>query len=66
MRLLITGANGILGRALSERLGKAHTLFLWGREEADLTDEAAVRAAAQGIEFDAVVHAAAMTNVKQK
>lgn len=63
MRLLITGANGILGRALSERLGKAHTLFLWGREEAELTDEAAVRAAAQGIEFDAVVHAAAMTNV---
>jgi dTDP-4-dehydrorhamnose reductase len=63
MRILVTGANGILGRALAERLGKAHTLFLWGREEADLVDGAAVRAAAKGIEFDAVVHAAAMTNV---
>ena len=63
MRILVTGANGILGRALAERLGKAHTLFLWGRDEADLTDEAQVRAAAQGIEFDAVIHAAAMTNV---
>jgi dTDP-4-dehydrorhamnose reductase len=45
MRVLITGANGILGRALSERLGGAHTLYLWGRGEADLTDEAQVRAA---------------------
>lgn len=63
MRVLITGANGILGRALSTRLAKAHTLFLWGRDEAELTDEAKVRAAAKGIEFEAVVHAAAMTNV---
>ncbi len=63
MRVLITGANGILGRALSERLGKAHSLLLWGRGEADLTDAARIRAAAQGIEFDAIVHAAAMTNV---
>jgi dTDP-4-dehydrorhamnose reductase len=63
MRVLITGANGILGRALADRLNKAHTLFLWGRDEADLTDEGAVRGAAQGIEFDAIVHAAAMTNV---
>lgn len=63
MRILITGANGILGRALSARLAAAHSLFLWGRDEADLTDEARVRAAAQGIDFDAVVHAAAMTDV---
>jgi dTDP-4-dehydrorhamnose reductase len=53
----------MLGRALSERLRGAHTLFLWGREEADLTDEAQVRTAARGIAFDAVVHAAAMTDV---
>ena len=63
MRVLITGANGILGRALSERLGGAHTLYLWGRGEADLTDEAQVRAAGKSIAFEAVVHAAAMTNV---
>jgi dTDP-4-dehydrorhamnose reductase len=63
MRVLVTGANGILGRALAERLAGAHTLFLWGREEADLVDEAQVRSAARGIEFDAIVHAAAMTDV---
>jgi dTDP-4-dehydrorhamnose reductase len=63
MRILITGANGILGRALSSRLSNGHSLFLWGRDEADLTDEARVRAAAKGIEFDVVVHAAAMTDV---
>ena len=63
MRVLVTGAGGMLGRALQEKLQGAHTLFLWGREEADLTDAAQVRAAARGITFDAVVHAAAMTDV---
>lgn len=63
MRVLVTGAGGMLGRALGEQLQGAHTLFLWGREEADLTDEAQVRTAARGIAFDAVVHAAAMTDV---
>jgi dTDP-4-dehydrorhamnose reductase len=63
MRVLVTGAGGMLGRALGERLKGSHTLFLWGREEADLTDEAQVRRAARGIAFDAVVHAAAMTDV---
>ncbi|MGE5176326.1 MAG: dTDP-4-dehydrorhamnose reductase [Hyphomicrobiales bacterium] len=63
MRILITGANGILGRALRERLEAGHTLYLWGREEADLTDETATRAAARGIDFDAVIHTAAFTNV---
>lgn len=53
----------MLGRALAARLETGHTLYLWGREEADLTQEAAVRAAAQGVEFDAIVHAAAMTDV---
>lgn len=63
MRVLVTGAGGMLGRALQEKLQGAHTLFLWGREEADLTDDAQVAAASGGIVFDAVVHAAAMTDV---
>jgi dTDP-4-dehydrorhamnose reductase len=63
MRLLVTGANGILGHAIAERLGGAHTLLLWGREEADLTDAAQVEVAARGLTFDVVVHAAAMTDV---
>ncbi len=63
MRILITGASGMLGRALAARLANGHSLLLWGRQEADLTDEGAVRDAARGIEFDAVVHAAAATDV---
>lgn len=63
MRILITGANGMLGRALRDRLEARHTLYLWDREEADLTDEAATRAAAKGIEFEALIHAAAYTDV---
>jgi len=63
VRILITGANGILGRALRAQLEQGNTLYLWGRGEADLTDEAATRAAAKGIEFEAVIHAAAFTNV---
>jgi dTDP-4-dehydrorhamnose reductase len=63
VRILVTGANGMLGRALAERLSGGHTLLLWGRGEADLSDEAAVREAARSIEFDAVIHAAAFTEV---
>ena len=63
MRILVTGANGMLGRALAERLSSGNTLLLWGREEADLADDAAVEEAARGIEFDAIVNAAAFTEV---
>ena len=63
MRILVTGAEGILGQAMREWLASRHTLYLWGRDEADVRDEARVREAARGIEFDAVVHAAAMTDV---
>jgi dTDP-4-dehydrorhamnose reductase len=63
VRILVTGANGILGRALRERLTGGDTLYLWGRGEADITDEGATRAAARGLDFDTVIHAAAYTNV---
>jgi dTDP-4-dehydrorhamnose reductase len=63
VRILVTGANGILGKALRERLAGGNTLFLWGRDEADITDEAQVRHAARGLDFDAVIHGAAYTNV---
>jgi dTDP-4-dehydrorhamnose reductase len=53
----------MLGRALRERLAGGNTLYLWGREEADVTDEAQVRHAARGLDFDAVIHGAAYTNV---
>ena len=49
MRILVTGAEGILGQAMREWLASRHTLYLWGRDEADVRDEARVREAARGI-----------------
>ena len=63
MRILVTGAEGILGRAIQEWLASGNTLYLWGRDEVDVRDPQRVVAAAKGIEFDAVIHAAAMTAV---
>jgi dTDP-4-dehydrorhamnose reductase len=63
MRILVTGAEGILGRAIREWLASGNTLYLWGRDEVDVRDRERVLAAAKGIEFDAVIHAAAMTAV---
>ena len=63
MRILVTGAEGILGRAVREWLASGNTLYLWGRGEVDVRDKDRVFAAAKGIEFDAVIHAAAMTAV---
>ena len=63
MRILVTGAEGILGRAIREWLASGNTLYLWGRDEVDVRDRDRVHLAAKGIEFDAVIHAAAMTAV---
>jgi dTDP-4-dehydrorhamnose reductase len=63
MRILVTGAEGILGRAIREWLASGNTLYLWGRDEVDVRDKERVFSAAKGIEFDAVIHAAAMTAV---
>ncbi|HZI89700.1 MAG TPA: dTDP-4-dehydrorhamnose reductase [Candidatus Polarisedimenticolia bacterium] len=63
MRILVTGAQGILGRAIREWLASGNTLYLWGRDEVDVRDKERVFTAAKGIEFDAVIHAAAMTAV---
>jgi len=63
MRILVTGADGILGRAIREWLASGNTLYLWGRDEVDVRDRDRVFASAKGIEFDFVIHAAAMTAV---
>jgi len=63
VRILVTGAEGILGRAIREWLASGNTLYLWGRDEVDVRDRDRVFLAAKGIEFDAVIHAAAMTAV---
>ena len=64
MRLLVTGAAGMLGRevvAAAERLG--HEVAAWDLPECDLTDAGATLAAIRRLEPRAVVNCAAYTNV---
>ena len=64
MRLFVTGAGGMLGRAVVEaatRLG--HDVHAASRAELDVTDAAAVRAAVLAARAEAVVNCAAYTDV---
>lgn len=60
MRVLITGANGMLGRDLQAALAR-HEVTALARADLDVTDAAAVAAAMHG--HDAVVNCAAYTKV---
>lgn len=60
MRVLVTGANGMLGRDLQEAL-VGHAVTALGRADLDVTDADAVDAAVSG--HDAVVNCAAYTKV---
>lgn len=60
MRVLVTGANGMLGRDLQEAL-VGHEVTALGRADLDVTDPEAVDAAVSG--HDAVVNCAAYTKV---
>src|SRR3954468_20196759 len=64
MRLLVTGAAGMLGRdvvAAAESAG--HAVIALTRRDLDIADPAAVRAAVQATRPDAVVNCAAWTDV---
>src|ERR1700716_458330 len=64
MRLLITGAAGMLGHDLREAASAAgHELRVFGRGQLDITDSAAVDEAVGGSGADVVVNCAAYTNV---
>ncbi len=61
MRVLITGGQGQLGRALQAALVE-HEVSAPGHAELDVTDAAQVRRAIDGFEPEVVVHAAAWTD----
>jgi len=79
MKILITGANGLLGQKLVQQLqGDQHTVIATGTGAArvnlpanatwmslDVRDENAVREALNQERPEAVIHTAAMTNVDQ-
>lgn len=71
MRILLTGATGLLGRAAARRLGGAHSIIGAARgagpvaglsrlERLDLADAAVAAALARDIRPDAVIHAGAL------
>lgn len=64
MRLVITGAGGMLGRDLAAAAAAAgHDVTAFTRPELDVTDTAAVRAAVATASPDALVNCAAWTDV---
>lgn len=64
MRILVTGAGGLLGSAVvSEGGGRGHDMHAFHRRTLDVTDEVAVSAAVAECAPDTVIHCAAYTNV---
>ena len=76
MNILVTGANGLLGRAvMAELRRRGHHGIAVGRApqcrsadaaayvQADLCDTSAVQALFAGVQPDAVIHCAAWTDV---
>lgn len=62
-RILLTGANGQLGRACQQQF-HGQSLVLVDLPEVDITDASACRAAVAAARPDVIIHAAAYTNVK--
>lgn len=64
MKVVVTGVQGQLGYDLAKQLVAGnHEVFATGRNELDITDEAAVHAFVEDIKPDAIIHSAAYTNV---
>jgi dTDP-4-dehydrorhamnose reductase len=64
MRLLVTGAAGMLGRDVVAAAGDAgHEVVALARADLDITDADAVRAAVRAARPDAVINCAAWTDV---
>jgi dTDP-4-dehydrorhamnose reductase len=63
MKILITGAGGQLGRALAGAFLPEYAVLAYPHAALDVTDSRAVRAAMRAARPDAVIHAAAWTDV---
>ena len=57
-KILITGANGFIGRALEKSLSSDNQVVACGRKELDLLDENRVTELLQKEKFDIVLHTA--------
>jgi len=64
MKIIITGAKGMLGQALARAFNE-YNLFLYDRDELDITDLSAVRRKLSDIQPDVVINAAAYAAVDE-
>jgi dTDP-4-dehydrorhamnose reductase len=62
MKILVTGAKGMLGVDLCARLGREHEVIGWDIKELDITDTAGVRAIC-ALQPELIAHCAAFTDV---
>lgn len=63
MRILLTGADGQLGRCFSDRAGELVEILATDRKQLDITDLQAVEKIIESFKPDAIVNAAAYTAV---
>jgi dTDP-4-dehydrorhamnose reductase len=63
MRVVVTGARGQLGAAIVHEFCSAHEVTALGREELDVTDDAAVAEKMDALHPDAIVNTAAYNDV---
>jgi dTDP-4-dehydrorhamnose reductase len=62
MKILVTGAKGMLGTDLSARLAREHEVIGWDIKELDITDTCGVSAIC-ALQPELIAHCAAYTNV---
>jgi len=63
VKLLITGAAGQLGQAMTTRLRQSHDVTAWGRADVDLTDHGLVRDAVARLAPEAIINCSGYNNV---
>lgn len=63
MKILILGAKGMLGQAVAEVFQEGHELFLWDRNEIDITDRQSAAKKILALGPDLLINTAAYTNV---
>ncbi len=63
MRILITGANGMLAQAVKEKFEKENELILTDSKELDITDQGSVIKTVKELNPELIINCAAYTNV---
>lgn len=65
MRIAVTGAAGLLGKGVTQVFRDRHEVFGLTRQDADITDSAAMRQVLANIKPDLIVHTAAIPDIDE-